>query len=382
MPAIPHIKKKIGNSYFVWFQNSNSFVQLEEPAWYVFQKTTHRSKPDTIARQFAIRYDITPEKSLSFVREIHTEIEKLNLPFPAQNESNQIPDNLKGYQFNSYSNHHYLLGDKLIAFACETRNFDYYIHPLISHLEVDASEKQMPLFELFDFEGHIVFRFDGEVKGVWGYDETHLVKGKIFSVLINVMHNKTDADWLMTVHASALTNRKKTILFSAPPGHGKTTIAALLRSRGFDLVSDDFVPIDRNNFCGYPFPIAMSVKEGSMDVLIPHFPTLEHKSLSYISPEKSVRYLPWNQDFEISKAIFPVREFVFIEYNNSVDFVWEKLDTGKGIQLLLDQAWVVPLPGNAGILLEQLPQIAFYKLTYSNNEKALDAITDLFGHEQ
>ena len=126
----------------------------------------------------------------------------------------------------------------------------------------------------------------------------------------------------------------------------------------------------------------MSVKEGSMEVLTPHFPALEQKSLSYISPEKSVRYLPWNQDFEISKAIFPVREFVFIEYNNSVDFVWEKLDTGKGIQLLLDQAWVVPLPGNAGILLEQLPQIAFYKLTYSNNEKALDAITDLFGHEQ
>ncbi len=382
MPAIPHIKKKIGNSYFVWFQNSNAFVQLEEPAWYVFNRTKQRYKTDTIARQFAIRYATTPKKSLSFVKEIRTEIEKLNLPVHTQNQSETIPDKINGYQFKPYSFHHYLLGNKLISFACETRNFDYYVHPLISDLEVDESEKEIPLFELFDFEGRIVFRFNGEVKGMWGYDETHLVKGKIFSVLMNVMHDKSDADWLMTVHASAITDRKKTILFSAPPGHGKTTIAALLRARGFDLVSDDFVPIDRITFSAYPFPIAMSVKEGSMELLTPYFPALEQKSLSYISPEKSVRYLALNQDFDSSRAIFPVREFVFIEYNNSVDFLWEKLDTGRGIQLLLDQAWVVPLPDNAGILFERIPQISFFKLTYSDNEKALDAITDLFGHEQ
>ena len=381
MPAIPHIKKKIGNAYLIWFQNTNSFVQLEETAWYVFRKTIQRYRPATLAKNFAIRYDISPENSLSYVNEILSEIEKLNHIIPAKNETGHIPDKLKGYQFKPYSIHHYRFGNKVVPFVFETRNFEYYIHPLISHLEVESTVTEIPLFELFAFNGRIVFRQGGEIKGMWSYDETQFVKGKIFMQLINVMHNKTDAEWLMTVHASAITNQKKTILFSAPPGHGKTTMAALLQSRGYHLISDDFVPIDRNSFSAWPFPIAMSVKEGSMELLASIYPALEQKSLNYLSPEKSVRYFTSDPDFDSSKAVFPVREFVFIEYNTSVDFEWEKLDTATAIKLLLDQAWIVPMPDNAGILLEQIPRISFFKLTYSDNEKAIKAITDLFEHE-
>src|SRR5690606_33142888 len=137
------------------------------------------------------------------------------------------------------------------------------------------------LFELFKSQDMIVFRFNGEVKGTWKKDETHLVKGLIFMYLINVIHGKTEADWLMTVHASAISNGRKTILFSAPPNHGKTTIAALLQNRGYKLISDDFVPIDRNSLKAYPFPIAMSVKQTSMDLLASLFPGLEQKPLNF-----------------------------------------------------------------------------------------------------
>jgi hypothetical protein len=185
----------------------------------------------------------------------------------------------------------------------------------------------------------------------------------------------------MTVHASAITNGKKTILFSAPPNHGKTTIAALLQSRGYKLISDDFVPIDRNSFKAYPFPIAMSVKQTSMDLLASLFPALEQKTLNYISPEKSVRFLPPNANPDVTKEVFPVRDFVFIQYNSSVDFIWEKLDPLKAMKLLLDQAWVTPIKGNTEILFERIMELSFYQLTYSNNEKALDAIANLFDHD-
>ena len=98
------------------------------------------------------------------------------------------------------------------------------------------------------------------------------------------MHDKTDADWLMTVHASAITNGKKTILFSAPPPcNGKTTIADLLQARGYKLISDAFVTIDRYSFKAYPFPIAMSVKEGSIDLLASLFPALEQRLPDHIN---------------------------------------------------------------------------------------------------
>jgi len=200
--------------------------------------------------------------------------------------------------------------------------------------------------------------------------------------LINLMHDKTDNDWLMTVHASAITNGKKTILFSAPPNHGKTTIAALLQDRGFKLISDDFVPIDRDSFHAYPFPIAMSVKQTSMETLASILPGLEQMPLNYISPEKSVRFLPSNSSNDYKNNIFPVNEFVFIAYNKSVDFEWEKLETIKALKFLLDQAWILPTTGNAEILFDRINQLSFYQLTYSNNQKALDAITNLFKHDQ
>jgi len=381
MPSIPYLKKKIDQSYLVWFQNSNLYLQMEEPAWFVFRKTRQRCKAETIAGEFAIRYSVTPEESLSFVRDIRLNIEKMNQPNNVQVLTNEFSADLNDYIFKPFSIHRYKLGNKLIAFSYESQAFEYYLHPLICHFETLEEFLEMTLFELFAFQDRIIFRFNGEVKGTWTKDETHLVKGLIFMFLINVIYDKSDADWLMTVHASAITNGRKTILFSAPPNHGKTTIAALLQDRGYKLISDDFVPIERNSFNAYPFPIAMSVKQSSMDLLASLFPDLEQKQLNYISPEKSVRYLPPNENSDFVKDVFPVHEFIFIQYNHSVDFSWEKLDPVRAMKLLLDQAWVCPTKGNAAILFERITHLSFYQLTYSNNQKALDAITNLFDHD-
>lgn len=378
MPAIPYLKKKIGQSYLVWFQNSNMYFQLEEPAWFVFSKTAKRYKSATIAKEFAIRYGVTLVESMTFVRDIRSEIEKMNLSDNLQDKADQFSDELNDHDFVPYSLHHYRLGNKLIAFSYESRLFEHYLHPLMSHFETKEHNPEMPLFELFSHKGKIVFRYKGEVKGVWTNDETHLVKGLIFMYLVNVMHNKTDAEWLMTVHASAITNGKKTILFSAAPGKGKTTIAALLQSHGYRIISDDFVPIDRSSFCAYPFPIAMSVKQGAMDLLAPLFPELEQKTLTYISPEKSVRYMAPAHHHAVAAEIYPVHEFIFVHFDNAVDFIWEKLDPITAIKQLLQEAWIAPAPGNAALLLDRILQISFYQLTYSNNQKALEAITNLF----
>jgi hypothetical protein len=381
MPTIPHIKRKIGSSYLVWFQNSNFYIQLEEPAWFVFQKVIRRYKTDTIAKEFAERYGVNHKESLAFVCDIRTEIEKMN------RKGNSAEHHKKDFEVNNNHTfeprfvHHYRFGNKIIAFSFENEYFEHYLHPLICHFETKEENNEMPLFELFAFQDQIVFRFNGEVKGIWSKDETHLVKGLIFTFLINVIYDKKDDDWLMTVHASAITDGKKTILFSAPPNHGKTTIAALLQDRGFKLISDDFVPIDRNTLSAYPFPIAMSVKQSSMDLLSSVFPDLSQKPLNYISPEKSVRYLPYDNGSDLTDRIFPVKDFVFIQYNKSVDFEWEKLDLLKGLKFLLDQAWITPVQGNATILFDKILQLSFYKLTYSNNPKALDAITNLFEND-
>ncbi|MDP2337235.1 MAG: hypothetical protein Q8N05_12460 [Bacteroidota bacterium] len=381
MPAIPHIKKKIGRAYLVWFQNSNLYLQLEEPAWFVFSKTIKRYKPDTIVEAFSVRYGISLGESSSFVREIRLKIEKMNQTDHVRDQVNEFSIDLNKLTFLPFSVHRYRLGNKLVEFSFETHIFEHYLHPLICHFETTEEVNEITLFELFAHQEQIVFRFNGEVKGIWTKDETQLAKGLIFMFLINVMYDKTDTDWLMTVHASAITNGKKTILFSAPPNHGKTTIAALLQKLGYQLISDDFVPIDRNSLMAHPFPIAMSVKETSMYLLSPLFPALNQKPLNYISLEKSVRYLAPDFNRSMQEAVFPVHEFIFIHYDRSVDFIWEKLDPVRAVKLLLDQAWIVPTRGNAELLFNRILQMPFYQLTYSNNQKALDAITNLFDQD-
>jgi len=377
MSSIPYVKKKIGDSYLIWFQNSNQYIQFKEPAWFVFRKTVNRSNTKTIAHEFATRYGIAADKSLLFVMDVQTEIDKLNHEHDQIHTENYTTE-INQHIYTPFSIHRYKLGNHVIAFAYENQIFENYIHPLICHFEVEEEAEENYLFELFAFKSQIAFRFNHEGKGLWNRDETHLVKGLIYMYLINVMHDKTDEDWLMTIHASAITNNKKTILFSAAPGNGKTTIASLLQTRGYQLISDDFVPINKDTFSAYPFPIAISVKQGSVDLLSSVYPDLENKRLNYINPEKSVRYQAPNHHFDITKSIYPVREFIFVEYNPDVDFKLEKLDPIMAFKLLLDQVFVYQNKENVMSLFNHLLNISFYQLTYSNNQKALDAIAELF----
>lgn len=380
MTNIPYVKKKIGDLYLVWLQNSNLYFQLEEPAWFVFKRLTQNSKVEIVAEQFRTQYEIGNEESLEFVNAMHNRINEMNVPYESLAQMEPWIEKVTKLKFEPYSAYRYQLASNVIYFTYETNWLERYIHPLITHLStLNTSEKEIS-FELFTYKDQVVFRLNNQVKGIWDRDESNLTKGQIFIDLINLLHQKEEDDWLMTVHASAITNGLKTILFSAPSGSGKTTMAALLQTQGYHLISDDFVPFDKHSQNAYPFPIAMSIKEGSMDLLTRHYPSLEEGQLHYISSEKKVRYLPIEN--KKMKMIFPVKEIIFVKYDQSINFKLEKIEPLEAFKLLLEQIWVPPSPDNVEILFEKIFQFSYYQLTYSDNSKALQAIKQLFENEQ
>src|ERR1035437_9034502 len=198
MTTIPYIKKKIGLKYLVWLQNSNQYIRLEEPAWFVFNRIAKRFKNETIANECAMRYGTSSDESLTFVKEIRSHIAKANTPINATSNNFEVSDVLTNHKFSPFSVHNYKLGNRVITFSFETPLFELYLHPLIAHFETKEISNEMPVFELFAWQEKVVFRYNGVVKGMWTKEETHLVKGLIFMYLINVMHGKCDADWLMT----------------------------------------------------------------------------------------------------------------------------------------------------------------------------------------
>lgn len=380
MSAIEYIKLKVQDSYLVWLKHSGQYLRLEEPAWFVFRKTVKRHKAETIAAQCVDRYGLTPEDSLKYVNDIRSEIDKVNQSSETGFHTTDYPNDLESCTFEPYSVYRYKFGESLIEFSYETRTFENYIHPLISHLETGSLTNKKAVLELFSYYDKIAFRLNGEIKGLWPYDETHLVKGVIFINLINIIFDKRDDFWLMTVHASAISNGRKTLLIPAEQGSGKTTMAALLQDKGFKLVSDDFVPLDRSSNA-YPFPIAMSVKQGAVELLSSIYPGLEKKPMNYITPEKCVRYVSPDNEGDFDAQAFPVKEFVFIRYDKNVDYEFIKLDPLAGVKLLLAQAWVTSFEGTPQILFECLSKWSFYQLIYSNNIKAIDAIVNIFDHD-
>jgi hypothetical protein len=381
MPAIKYVKKKIGLAYMVWFQNSNLYTQLEEPAWFVFSKTVKRHKADTIALECSHRYGLTFNECLQFVTDIRSNIKQMNRPIEILDKDETYPVELNTKIFKVYSTRRYQLTENMIEFSVENQQFESYIHPLIGYLETNKTNKKLSRFELFEYEGKSVFRLNGEVKGIWTRSETNRLIGFIYMSMINVMYNKTDDFWLMTVHAAALTNGRKTILIPAESGSGKTTMAAMLQNHGYQLISDDFVPIDRYLFRAWPFPIAMSVKQGAMDLLSQIYPDLETKPVKLTSSKKNVRYLTPNYNPEFSELAHPIHEVISIKYDPLVEFEFKKADKITSIKLLLDQSWILPNAGNAEVFLDRVAAWSFYQLTYSNNEKALAAISKLFDHD-
>lgn len=72
---------------------------------------------------------------------------------------------------------------------------------------------------------------------------------------------------LFLLHGAALARDGRVLIVSAPSGFGKTTLAIHLLSRGFDLLTDDLVGIDRATGLVLPFPKTLGLRAGTRRTL-------------------------------------------------------------------------------------------------------------------
>ena len=365
----------IDDAHIVWFSNGNQYIRLEEPAFFVFRCGEKGMDMDLIVNQCVERYGIQEEESRQFVTHIANSIEAIKQR-PVNKESDfRTNKELQARPFLPFSKHNYTIQGKSICFHYANRLYEYYLHPLLEHLENEANPSKYVLFELFPHHEKIVLRVNGVVLGMWREAETHLLKGMVYLQLLNVVYDKSDHDWLAIIHASAVTNGTKTIVFTAAPGNGKSTIAALLHHKGYQLVSDDFVPLERMTCKAYPFPVAMSVKDGAFGMLSLLYPLLCNDAhLQTSTTNKQVKYLP------VDGRALPasVKEIIFIKYDPAVDFQMEKLPRPEAFKMLLDETWTSPSADNAERFLDWFTTINCYRISYSNNERIIHELDQLF----
>ncbi len=373
MHKIEYQTKKKGKSNIIWLQKSNKYISLKSPAFDIFQLLNENTAKDKVYRFLADNFGFPFEKSQQFVADFEMEIERINVIDEKENEP-PISWKCSNYTFQPYSTHSYHFGKKAFLISFEDISLEAWLNPIISHLHSEKENDPAFHFEVFIYEGKIVFREK--------FTDNSSIQpaDQIFQQLANKLFDKSDKDWLLKAHASAVTNRKKTILFSGSSGSGKTTLAALLLQKGFELVSDDLVLLDKKAQA-YGFPSAMSVKKGAIKTLLSIYPELADKKEIQISPEKKVRYLNTNSDKTKTDNIYPTNEVVFVKYDPKIDFKLTKLTCSKGIRAYLEQAYITPDPKCAETFLDWAVNASFYNLTYSKPDLAMDAMLKLFENE-
>jgi hypothetical protein len=255
----------------------------------------------------------------------------------------------------------------------------------------------------------------------FSFDNSGTLKQRVYVEITSHIYNIREDDWMSYIHASGVSSGTEAILLSSASGSGKSTMAALLqlpvsedagkkqkhpemsasdetnhlgnqdemynagiefrkpRSPDIYFLSDDFVPVSATDLKAYPFPAAITVKEGSFEVIKPYYRQKDDADAGYPHSRNSrIRYLrprfPGRETFKGKK----INKIVFIRYNKGAAFILKKLDASEALATFHEEAWVSQNPGHAQRFIDWFVSISCYRLEYSDNRQAVEAIRKLF----
>lgn len=360
-----------------WFEDKNEYVVLENTTAAILKKINNGIPINKIATVLSLELNVPLEKSIDFVSELEKEFFKED-----HSKKNEIANNdntsirPKKFEFIKY----YKINDLIFKVSFLSDNELSLVHPKFAHLVIDKETKFHNEFEVFINHDYIFLYVNNQVIGSWDSNDIHYFQGKFSMELIQKIHQKEENDWLGVFHASAISNGEKSMLFLGDSGNGKSTSLALLQANGFTCLADDFVPVDARKQEVYSFPAAISIKKSSLETLLPIYPELENTAeYNFKRLHKIVRYLkPNNNDFF---AHVPCNDLVFIKYEKGVKHTCEEISKIDAFQQLVPDSWLSPKKENAKIFLDWFEGLNCYQLTYSNNDKMIETVTNLFNND-
>ncbi len=367
--------KPIEDKTIVWFSTNNEYVVVENETAAILEKRQSGISVKEIASEIAEKLEVPFENAREFILELEDHFFKgkyaENIPQLKNDEGIKNPTS---YDFVDY----YLINEIVCKVSYLSARERELIHPKFAHLVTEPSEKFDHEFEVFIENKKVHLFVNQQFIDAWYNQEVHYFQGKFSMELIQKIHQKDEKEWLGVFHASTVSDGKKSILFLGDSGNGKSTSLAILQANGFTCLADDFVPIAAENTEVYSFPAAISIKKNSLQVLDSFYPTLATaQEYDYIRLNKIVRYLPPNNaDFSTH---LPCEKLVFIKYEKETVLKVKSISQLAAFQQLIPDSWLSPLPENAAIFLDWFESLNCYQITYSDNEKMIGKVRELFG---
>ncbi|MFZ1642588.1 MAG: hypothetical protein WAV07_14385, partial [Candidatus Contendobacter sp.] len=183
------------------------------------------------------------------------------------------------------------------------------------------------------------------------------------------------AQRLLVLHAAGVGRDGQGLLLIGPGGAGKTTLAAALNASGWDLLSDDVIPVTpEGQLLG--LGLSLCLKAGSWPVLVPWLPDLDHAPLIERAG-RPVRFPP--PPGPIHRGPLPTAAFLFPRYQPDRAAALEALDPVRVLQGLIEaQSVIAELTQDKLLALTRwIGSAPAFALTYPDLESALAMIAGL-----
>ena len=179
---------------------------------------------------------------------------------------------------------------------------------VLGHLEVPLSPHIETVFEVSAEDSCYVLTKDGDEIGRESSPNAlrHLLVFEIAKVSYPRM------DWLIFMHAGAIADGQRCIVFPGVPGCGKSTLVAALIHAGFRYVAEDLVPVSRE-FGVVPVPARLCIRNGGWLALLREFPEIQ--ALPDSGRENGSKYVTPPPCAEILPPHLPVHCLVFPDYS-------------------------------------------------------------------
>ena len=305
------------------------------------------------------------------------------LSSPSENPSREVSSVLeKEHAYYSSELYAYRRSYFIINYGSE--KIKNVFHPSWAHLKQEMSQTNKLTATKFTIDksnNDLRLFQNGKLTCSHPSNQFHYLQGKLALELINLFYKKNEEDWLASFHASAISNGSSALLLVGESGSGKSTLTAILTAKGFDLVADDMSPMLASNQEIYKFPNGISIKQGAFEAIekiIPDFSSLPAtKSLSKNVNSKFV----YPENKLTDRNSYPCNTVLLVKYDSSGPNELTSVQPEIVLSELIPDSWINPQTKSAKIFLSWLKDLRYLRLSYSTNEFAINAVTELFTND-
>ncbi len=264
----------------------------------------------------------------------------------------------------------YRFPENMITLGFQNPALENLIHPAFAHLEEKDITPDRANIELRMENEAVIIHCDGK-EPLSTFDLREARTNALNHILD---HTSGNSDWCALLHSAALARGKEAIVLAGACQKGKTTLTAYLIQRGWEYLSEDITAIDVQMGAVYGLPSALSLKQGSWDLLSADFPEIETLTV-YEKFGSKIRYLP-PPKYEIGPRSFG---FLFaVDFDPNATHSCQELPPLETLESLVSgDSWISSASDHLMFFLGLLENVPAYRLTYKTLDQALSSIEEI-----